>query len=94
MDLNSISQTEHAINQQKIAEVQGHADALTATWKNAPDVVVVSDMQDEAVPEAVRKHDAEQRSQGATGDPENFFYKGKVYVLPAKWKTPKIWLAL
>lgn len=64
--------------------VQQAVDALSAKWANAPDVVVIKDLQDPKVPERVRAHDEKQRSQGASGDPEGFFYGGKVYLLASQ----------
>jgi hypothetical protein len=57
------------------------ADGIKARWGNAPDVVVVESMQDEAVPQAVRDADSTQLSQGASGEPEGFWYKGKAYIV-------------
>ncbi len=74
-------------SQARKAEVQGHVDAIRAKWKNAPEVVVVADMQDAAVPQAVRDADAAQRSQGAQGSPEGFFYQGKVYLIASELPT-------
>jgi len=64
------------------------ADAVRAAWANPPDVVVVAGMDDPQVPQAVRDYDAEQRSQGATGSPEGFFYDGKVYLDASQLATP------
>ena len=64
-----------------VESVSKIADAVRRAWANGPDVVVVSDMSDERVPQRVRDADAEQRSQGATGEPEGFFYDGKVYLV-------------
>lgn len=54
---------------------------LTKDWSNAPDVVVVSSMNDSAIPAAVRNENDRQLSQGATGQPEGFFYGGKAYLV-------------
>lgn len=62
------------------------AAQITARWKNAPEVVVVESLDDRRVPEAVRAHDQAQRSQGATGEPEGFFYGGKVYLVAGQLK--------
>lgn len=63
-------------------------DAIAARWKNAPaDIIVARNMQDASIPEAVRKHDAELKSQGATGEPRGFIYKGRVYLLSDQLKT-------
>lgn len=63
-------------------------DAIRARWANAPDIVVVADMQDAAIPERVRQEDAKQRSQGATGTPEGFFYDGQVYLVASALNNP------
>lgn len=47
-------------------------------------------MQDAAIPERVRQEDAKQRSQGASGEPEGFFCKGKVYVVASALKKSRI----
>jgi hypothetical protein len=60
---------------------------ITANWANAPDIVVVDGMQDALVPEEVRREDQLQRSRGASGEPEGFFYKGKVYLVGAGLRT-------
>jgi hypothetical protein len=65
----------------RAAEVKALVDKITSRWANAPEVVVVHDLADENVPEAVRQHDTGQRSEGATGDIEGFYYKGKVYLV-------------
>jgi hypothetical protein len=64
------------------------ADAIRAAWANPPEVVVVSGMDDPQLPQAVRDYDAEQRSQGAVGAPEGFFYDGKVYLDASQLATP------
>lgn len=56
-------------------------DGIKSSWNNAPDIVVARDMQDSRIPQAVRDEDARQRSQGATGDPEGFYYGGKAYIV-------------
>lgn len=71
-----------------VANVTRIAAAIARTWANRPEVVVVAGMQDPLVPQAVRDYDAEQRSQGATGEPEGFFYDGKVYLLAGQLATP------
>lgn len=64
------------------------ANAIAARWANAPDVVVVANMQDAAIPARVRQEDKKQRSQGASGEPEGFFYGGKVYVVASALNKP------
>ncbi|ARU06115.1 hypothetical protein CCO03_16845 [Comamonas serinivorans] len=72
---------EQASLQADAKRVQDVVDALRKGWANAPDIVVVADMRDPKVPEQVKEADAAQRSQGAEGDPEGFFYDGKVYLV-------------
>lgn len=62
-------------------------DGITARWANAPEVVVIADMQDPKVPQAVRDEDAEQKSQGASGEPEGFFHEGKAYIVAGALKS-------
>lgn len=68
--------------------VQKTVDAITEKWTNAPQVVVVRNMNDPAVPAAVRQHDEGQRAQGAEGEPAGFFYAGKVYLLADQLGSP------
>ncbi len=63
-------------------------DAITARWANAPEVVVVQDMTDPRIPEAVRTEDAKQRSQGSSGEPEGFWHDGKAYVVAGALRSP------
>lgn len=69
------------------AQVQQVVDAMRAAWANPPEVVVARDMQDPAIPAEVRAADLRQRSGGAVGEPEGFYYKGKVYVLASQMRT-------
>lgn len=61
--------------------VEALVQQIAARWANAPEVVVIESMSDPRVPEAVRKEDNRQQSQGAAGEPEGFFYGGKVYLI-------------
>lgn len=70
------------------AQVSSIVDALSARWANAPEVVVVSDLQDTAVPARVREYDLQQRSLGASGEPEGFWYDGKAYVVSGALNGP------
>lgn len=54
---------------------------IMANFKNAPEVIVVRDMNDAAVPQAVRDHNNEQLAGGAKGSPAGFYYGGKVYIV-------------
>lgn len=71
-----------------LPEVRAAVAALTQGWANAPDIIVARDMDDTAVPEAVRLHNEGQKAQGAEGEPEGFFYRGKVYVIASQLSTP------
>ncbi len=74
---------------QAIDSVSATADAIRAAWgPNAPEVVVAFDMQDERIPEAARKADLRQRSGGARGAPEGFYYRGKAYLMASRLNTP------
>lgn len=68
--------------------VQDITDAIKARWANAPEIVVADSMDDPAIPQAVRDEDAQQRSQGATGAPEGFYYDGKVHVVANTMTKP------
>ena len=63
--------------------VQEFVDSITAKWANAPEIVVVRDMQDERVPEVARETDKTQRVQGSEGEVHGFHYQGKVYLVAA-----------
>ena len=78
-----------AVAAQSTAEVEKITIGITSRWANAPEVVVVYDMQDPRIPAKVRAQDLEQRSGGATGDPEGFYLGNKVYILASQVSTPK-----
>lgn len=63
------------------AMTQRTVDGLAKGWSQRPDIVVVNSMQDAAVPEAVRRADETQRSQGAAGNVEGFWHGGRVYLV-------------
>ncbi|MEZ2293920.1 PLxRFG domain-containing protein [Variovorax sp. RCC_210] len=69
---------------QAVESVQKTVDAVRANWANAPDVVVAFDMNDAVVPEAARRADLRQRSGGARGAPEGFYYRGKAYLMASR----------
>lgn len=79
--------TEHA-RAQAVQRVQATADAIRKAWANGPEVVVAYDMADPAIPAAVRQADLQQRSGGASGDPEGFYHQGKAYLLASQLQTP------
>lgn len=76
------------VRAQAVEKVQGTVDAIRKAWANGPDVVVAYDMADPAIPEAVRQADLQQRSGGASGEPEGFYHGGKAYLLARQLKTP------
>jgi len=76
------------VRAQAVEKVQGTVDAIRKAWANGPDVVVAYDMADPAIPEAVRQADLQQRSGGASGEPEGFYHQGKAYLLASQLKTP------
>ncbi|AFU45473.1 hypothetical protein C380_08855 [Acidovorax sp. KKS102] len=78
-----------AAQRQAIDSVSATVDAIRTAWgPNAPEVVVAFDMQDERIPEAARKADLRQRSGGARGAPEGFYYRGKAYLVASRLNTP------
>jgi len=68
--------------------VERLANGIASHWENAPKIVVAFDMNDPIIPDNVRKEDQRQRSGGATGTPEGFYYKGTVYLMSSKLGTP------
>lgn len=77
-----------AARAEAVRAVKGTADAIRKAWANGPEVIVAFDMQDAVVPESARRADLKQRSGGARGVPEGFYYQGKVYLMASKLKTP------
>ena len=78
-----------AARAQAVKAVESTTNAIRGAWANAPEVIVAFDMQDPVIPEAVRKADEKQRSGGAKGAPEGFYFKGKVYLMASQIKTPQ-----
>lgn len=77
-----------AARAQAVGQVRQTVDAIRKGWSNGPEVVVAFDMNDPAVPEAARRADLRQRSGGASGAPEGFYWKGRAYLLASKLNTP------
>ena len=78
-----------ADSNERNAATQQLVDALSANWTNKPaDIIVARNMQDAVIPQEVRKYDALLKSQGATGEPRGFIYKGKAYLLSDQLKGP------
>jgi hypothetical protein len=67
--------------------VQMAVDRLKAKWENAPEIIVVNDMNDSRIRKAVRDENDRQLSQGATGQPEGFFDAGKVYIVASEMNS-------
>ncbi len=65
----------------RVAEVKNLVERIRARWANAPEVVVVKSRDDRRLPDELRNFDDAQRSEGAEGKPEGFFYDGKVYLI-------------
>jgi len=77
-----------AARAEAVRAVKGTADAIRQAWANGPEVIVAFDMHDAVVPESARRADLKQRSGGARGAPEGFYYQGKVYLMASKLKAP------
>lgn len=73
--------------EERSTKLREFAASVASEWTAAPEIVVVSSMQDPAVPAEVRELDAEQKSQGASGEPDGFFHKGKVYLVANQLPT-------
>ena len=71
----------------RLVRVQAVVNRIKANWKNAPEIIVVADMQDAKVPQQVRDLDAEMKSNGATGEPRGFISAGKVYIVAGQNKS-------
>jgi hypothetical protein len=70
-----------------VEAAQRVVDSIKGKWKNAPRVTVVPALQHADVPEEVRKANAAQRSQGASGEPEGFFFRGEVFIVAGQLAT-------
>ena len=64
-----------------LSQVQSIVDGIKAKWQNAPDIVVLSSLNDPNAPAAARSANDAQQSQGAQGRPRGFFYRGTVYIV-------------
>ena len=69
------------------SSVRAITDQLKSKWANAPEIVVVPNMQDPRVPKSAREEDAAQKSQGAAGEPRGFYMGGKVYVVAGQLRS-------
>lgn len=82
-------QQSRAAQAEAVNKVRTTVDAIRAAWANGPEVIVAHDMSDAAIPRAARLADDAQRSGGAEGSPEGFYYGGKVYLLTSQLPTPQ-----
>lgn len=78
-----------SVSDEHKSHVQVIVDAIRGGWKNAPEIIVVRDMHDPVIPERVRSVNTQQMSQGDIGQPEGFFYKGKVYIVSSEMYSPR-----
>jgi len=62
-------------------QVERAVRGITKGWANAPDAIVVESMSDPRVPSDVQAENERQLSQGAEGQPQGFYYQGRVYVV-------------
>lgn len=85
--LNAKAVTNPTAIQLRRAMVQRTVDQLAGEWRKRPSITVVDSMEDTRVPEAVREADTAQRSQGAAGEPEGFWYQGQVYLVASALPT-------
>lgn len=76
-----------AADGQRVEDVAAQAAEQSRSWNNAPPIVAVRDLQDPKVPERVRAYDAQQRSLGASGEPEGFYYGGNVYLVASQLRS-------
>ncbi len=74
---------------QAIQSVKSTVDAIRKAWGIPADVIVAFDMGDPVVPESARRADLKQRSGGARGAPEGFYYRGKTYLMASRLNTPQ-----
>lgn len=72
-----------------IEATQAIVDAVGAKWDNAPQIIVVNDMDDSRIRKTLREENERRLSQGATGQPEGFFDAGKVYIVASEMSTPQ-----
>lgn len=74
----------------QVAKVEQMVSIATKAWANAPRIVVLDSMQDAKAPEAAREADANQKANGAEGEPLGFIYQGVVYINAGTARNPKV----
>lgn len=73
---------------QSLSVVEADVSSMLKGLENPPNVVVAFDMNDPAIPAEVRAEDMKQRSGGASGSPEGFYYRGTAYIIASQMKSP------
>ncbi|WP_139176960.1 hypothetical protein [Nitrosospira multiformis] len=71
------------------SQIRAITGAIAARWKNAPEIVIVENMGDPAVPEAVHMENALQMSGGASGTPRAFIAGNRVYIVASEIGSTK-----
>jgi hypothetical protein len=72
-----------------MAKVTAIIEAIKARWRNAPEVVVVENINDPAVPTELQEADRKAVARGATGIPAGVFHRGKVYIFADQMTSTK-----
>lgn len=75
--------------QKAARKVQQVVDQVSQGWVNRPEIIVAFDMEDERIPESVRKYNQEQVDAGAKGVPAGFIFRDKVYIIASEIKSPQ-----
>lgn len=71
------------------AQIRAITGAIAAKWKNAPEIVIVDDMDDPAVPAEAREENARQLAGGASGTPRAFIAGNRVYIVASEMRSGK-----
>jgi len=74
------SRTDMPAKGMTLAAAQRIASGAVSAWANKPRLVVARNIQDPAVPQALRDEDKRQRAGGATGEVRGTFFQGAMYV--------------
>lgn len=71
------------------SQIRAITGAIAPRWKNPPEIVIVENLADPAVPEAVRMENALQVSGGETGIPRAFIAGNRVYIVASEMRSEK-----
>ena len=74
------SRTDMPAKGMTLAAAQRIAAGAVSAWARKPRLVVARNIQDPAVPQALRDEDKRQRAGGATGEVRGTFFQGAMYV--------------